>query len=222
MPPPTQLELEAHEMRDLNTALAASLEPISLADAFPMSSYNLASNSAFANVPSTSSNVISGLSTASAGYDSFFSSLSMASHPSRAPSQLSSQLPGVQDSQSTMTHQASLSGAYHPPQKHPTTKRSTALRTPFSIETSGDRAASRIRHASNAPEDTPIATIDARLSKHMHPIWLNQYDERKKERAQGMKDQEQQKLFYLHSQRQFVLKFFNAVSRSAVSIYLGI
>jgi hypothetical protein len=177
MPPPTQLELEACEMRDLNTVLAASMEPISLADAFPMSSYNLASNSAFASVPSTSSNVISGSSTASAGYDLFFSSLSMASHPSRAPSQLSSQLLGVQNLQSAMTHQASLSGAY----KHPTTKHSMALCTPFSIETSGDRAASRIRHASNAPEDAPIATIDARLSKHMHPIWLNQYDERKKE-----------------------------------------
>jgi hypothetical protein len=178
---PMQLELEAHETRDLNTALATLLEPISLVDAFPMSSYNLASNSTFASVPSTSSNVISGLLFAPAGYDTFFSSLSMASHSSRAPSQLSSQLPGMQDSHSTMTHQASLLSAYHPLQKHPTTKCSTALCTPFS--TSGDCAASHIHCASNAPKDAPIAMIDACLSKHMHPIWLNQYDKRKKEQA---------------------------------------
>jgi hypothetical protein len=74
--------------------------------------------------------------------------------------------------------------------------------------THGDCVAS----CSSTSDHHSIPTIDACLSKHMLPIWLNQYDACEETQTQSFQDGERQKALHLRCQRQFLLKFFNGVS----------
>jgi hypothetical protein len=80
----------------------------------------------------------------------------------------------------------------------------------FTVETSGDRAANR---AFDKQKMLPIASIDPRLSRQMHGSWLNQFEARDASRMKIISDEAAQKALELRCQRQFVLKFFNAVCK---------
>jgi hypothetical protein len=83
-------------------------------------------------------------------------------------------------------------------------------------ETSGDCAAQRALDIQSTSNKFPIASIDPQLSRQMHGAWLNQFEARDASLMQVINDEAAQKALDLRCQRQFVLKFFRAVSRFTI------
>jgi hypothetical protein len=199
MPPPSQDILDACEQRDINMALEASLNPVSW----------VSHSHPYVTVPSfASGSGSSGLDTASSTstnlFDSAFGTASAVSE-SEPPSPA---IPVVQVSPHLLSAKG-FADHLRTESKHiPLLKAPTSRRALPNTLTHGDRIADR----SSAFHNPPVPTIDARLSKHMSPLWLNQFEKREETRAQSIQDGEQQKAFRLRCQRQFLLKFFNAVS----------
>jgi hypothetical protein len=187
MPPRTSEQIAAQEQRELDSALALSLEPMSSASyQYPSSSYNSGSGFIHSSTPSgssTSLSVTAKLPVSMTPFPTFLSTFSSNMHVYDPD--------GISDSQ---------------PALRPAVGQPLQL-----VETSGDRAVNRAPGVQSMSSRQPIATIDARLSKQMSGAWLNQFEARDASRMQVIDDQATQKMLELRCQRQFILKFFGAV-----------
>jgi hypothetical protein len=199
MPPLTSAELHAHEQRELNTALALSLQPC------PNQPF------VFPNVSgsgSASSSIMSGSGSSLSNISTLASSLASTSRFDTAYA-LTPPTPGSQLMETNMFftdlyHSASMSNAQ-------STSISTHHQAHQTTETSGDQAVGRTRDVQSTSNKHPIATIDARLSHQMHGAWLNEFEAREESQAKRLRDQAQQAALGRRCQRQFLLKFFSAV-----------
>ena len=203
MPPPSQGILNAREQRDINMALEASLNPISWVSHDPHS-HPYAAVRSFTSGSGSSSGFDTASSASTNLFDSAFGTASAVSE-SEPPSPA---IPMVQASPHLLSAKG-FADHLRTESKHiPSLKAPTSRRAPPNTLTHGDHMEDR----SSTFHNPTVPTIDARLSKHMSPLWLNQFEKREETQAQSIQDEEQQKAFHLRCQRQFLLKFFNAVS----------
>ena len=190
----TSDQLNIQEQRDISSALAHSLEPVShVSYQYPMNSYDSALGSMTSNTPSSS------MSSVGPTQSLDTSSLSVSAN----------QMPNASTFSSNM-HFAPISstGPTQLPSRPP-----ASTTTPAVTETSGDRAAQQALDIQCTSNKLPIAGIVPQLSRQMHGAWLNQFKEHNASLMQVISDEAAQKALDLRCQQEFVLKFFRAVSR---------
>lgn len=204
MPLPTRKELHVREQRALNNALALSLQPHPNQHFEFPNSYQSSSGSASSNIASGSGLSSTNMSmppsslTSTSSFDTAFASISVTS--GSQPTENNTFFTNLYRTAPTSNTQLPTAST------HPQVSRTA--------ETSGDRAVGRMRDIQSTSNKLPIATIDARLSHQMHGAWLNEFEAREESQAKWLRDQAQQAALGRRCQRQFMMKFFNAVCDS--------
>jgi hypothetical protein len=197
IPPRIPDQLDAQEQKDIASALARSLEPVSHASyLYPMNSYDSALGLMHSNSSSNSTSSMGPTQSLDTG-----SSIPVSATEAPSASAFSSNM--------HLRHFTPVSSTSHTQLPF---KPAATTTPPVAAETSRDRAAKRAQDIQSTSNKLPVASIDARLSRQMHGAWLNQFEARDASLVQVINDEAAQKALELRCQRQFVLKFFRAVS----------